>query len=294
MSKTFAYSVEEIVPPEYRFSRENVTARRIFKLPWANHRDFVEKMLGNAIGQVGSIIPDKLTGYANIEAVDAVVTDFMNDDPKSMTGTLSSSALPTIEGDCQVTVNYSTEDRTEDSSDEEQVADGAYFNPSNPGGDPILLEYEADESSEVMAIPGRYLKDANGNVVGKPDEYAGFVVLNILHRVTIYSVRDLPPARRALSGSVNGGQFTIPVVGVSIPGECGMYLGSTLQRRFTARDVNSNTEPAWNVTYTIAERSFRNGAFTWNHAFAGGRFRRVFLDGQPPYQLGDFNGLFFF
>lgn len=294
MSKTFAYSVEELEPPEFRFTREGVSARRIFKLPWDNYRDFVEKMLGTAVGQAGTVLPDRLSDYANIEAVDATVTDFLKGDPRRMTGTLSSTADMDIEGDCQVVVNYSTEDRTDDTSDDELVADGAYINPHNPGGDPILLEYEADESAEVMAIPGRHFKEAGGGNPGAPDEYVGIAVLNTLHRITIYSVRDLPPARNSLRGKVNDGAFPIPVVGVSIPSECGMFLGSTLQRRFTARDFNSNSEPAWNVTYTIAERTFRNGAVTWNHVFAKGRFVRKQLDNQDIYPKGDFSGLFFF
>ena len=294
MSKSFAYSVEEIKPPEWSYTREEITCRRVFKLPWERHPDFVKNVLGTAVGAVGSILPDKLSSYANVEAVSASVTDFMKDDPRSMSGTANSTAEMTIDGDCEVVVNYSTTDRTDDTSDEETIGDGAYINPHNPGGDPILLEYEADESVEVMAIPGRHIKNQGGQVIGGPDDYTGIAVLNTSHRITIFSVKDLPPARNQLRGQVNVAAFLIPVVGVTIPAECGMFLGSTLQRRYTARDFNSNSEPAWNITYTIVERTFRNGAVTWNHVFAKGRFQRGFIEGVSIYPKGDFSGLFFF
>lgn len=294
MSKSFAYSVEEIKPPEWRYTREEISCRRVFKLPWANHPDFVRNILGTAVGAIGSILPDKLTTYANVEAVDAVVTDFMKDDPLRMVGSANSTAEMTITGDCEVVVNYSTLDRTDDTTDGAIIADGSYINPHNPGGDPILLEYEADESVEVMAIPGRHFKEAGGANPGAADEYVGIAMLNTSHRITIFSIRDLPPARNGLRGQVNGAAFQIPVVGVMIPSECGMFLGSTLQRRYTARDLNSSSEPAWNITYTIVERTFRNGAVTWNHVFSKGRFIRKRLDNQDIYPKGDFAGLFFF
>jgi len=294
MSKSFAYSVEEIEPPTIRFLRDSITVTRKFKLAWSNHRDFLTQVLGTSLGKQDAILPDKLAEYQNIEAVEATVEDFMRGNPAGISGAANSTADKTIAGDCVVTVIYSTEDRTENTEEGEQVGDGAFINPHNPGGPPIILEYEADESAEVMAIPGRHFRDQNGQNPGAADEYIGIAVLNTLHRITLYDVDDIPPARSSLRGKVNDRAFEIPVVSLTIPKECGLFRGSTLQRRYTARDFNSGAEPAWTITYQIAERVFRNGEVTWNHVFSKGKFVRKKLDGKDIYPLGDFSGLFFF
>lgn len=145
-----------------------------------------------------------------------------------------------------------------------------------------------------MAIPGRFFTDENGQKRGAADEYIGIAVLNTVHQITLYGVDDLPPAMINLRGHVNEKDFEIPVVSLTIPKECGLFRGGTLQRRYTAQDFNSGAEPAWTINYSVAERIHRDGEVTWNHVFSKGKFVRKKLDGKDIYPLGDFSGLFFF
>ena len=73
--KTFAYTVQEIEPPEWRYARDAISCTRIFKLAWDNHRDFIEKVLGTAVGEIDTIAPDKLGTAENLEAIEATVAE---------------------------------------------------------------------------------------------------------------------------------------------------------------------------------------------------------------------------
>lgn len=293
--KTFAYEIEEIEAPQTSYTQDGVQVVRTFLVSFDNVEDFVQKMLGNGVGQQTTILPDTLsTTYINMEAVEADVSAFLGDDAILAKAT-TTTAYPTLSGKAKVTVKYLPKDRTQDTLNGDRIGDGALENSANPGGDPIIIDYHLQLSSEVMLLQGAQVKGADDNKKLKHGEtYAYFIAIN-RHQVTMYDVPNLPlGAIKSARGHVNDGSFTIPVIGITLSDERALFLGADITRKYTAANFRNRQEPAWTVSYEFIEKLLPDN-HGWNHILdSRGNWKKIKLgNGSKPYTPVAFGPLFF-
>lgn len=293
--KSFAYEIEEIEAPVTSYTETGVQVMRTFLVSFDNVDDFVQKMLGNGVGQQTTILPDTLsTSYLNMEAVEAEVTGFLGDNA-ILTKVTTTTAYPTMSGKALVKVKYLPKDRTQDTLNGDRVGDGALENSANPGGDPIIIDYKLQLSSEVMLLQGAQVKGKDdGKKLKHGETFAYFIAIN-RHQITMYDVPNLPLGPiKTTRGKINDGSFTIPVINITLADERGLFLGADVSRRYTAANFRNRQEPAWTVSYEFIEKLLPGGN-GWNHILdSRGNWKKIVLgNGDDAYEAASFGPLFF-
>lgn len=276
--------------PRIRINDQGTSAVRTFRVAWDNWQEFVRDLIGTfrAYGLATEFIPPiEFPGLPNLIVSDVQVEPFDPDNPDGSGGVslgFLTNAYPS--GGARITATYRTmtDQFSPSRSDLPPVPNGTY------------VTYAADLGSERMTVPGRaWLWSGTSSEHVADDVNPGIMVPSGIYTLRWQRVPAPPWTKiRSLRGKVNAGSF------LSAPAGTVMFLGARASRQFQFIEDGG----FWNLDYTFAEncKTLSDGGTQvgWNYfykeqALAGEHWVPITnLEGNPPYQSGNFQQLFQF
>lgn len=266
--------------PSVVMSSSGTEAKRSFRVAWDGWQEFAEQLAGGwrrVGGQFELIEPLPFPGLSAVivDRIEVVPMDPHN--PRGddiLTLQVGTNSYPAA--GARITVTYRSlgnEDTANSGEDKVDIIPGT------------ILTYHSDLGAEYMTTPGRawYWE-------GTGEKLPGDVNPGVLMPTGSYTLKwdrvANPPwaAIRSLRGKVNNQAFYNAAAGTVL------FLGARASRKF---EFMRNAS-LWKIEYAFAER-----AQPWNKFFKAGDGWTAIKDdpgggGNPPYDSGDFNGLFLF
>jgi hypothetical protein len=275
--------------PRLSVDESGITARRAFRVAWADWPAFCRELIGSYEVVGGTFVftpPLAFPAFSNLVVADIQIEPF---DPASPDGTgiatLAATPNAYTAGGARITATYVTAFDVDNQPRPQlpQVPKGTY------------LTYRADLGAEYVATPGRIWRwdDAEQSVV--PDDVnPGLLIPQGTFHLTWHRVA-LPPwdAIRELRGKVNDASF------VGAPAGTVLFLGARVRRQFHFFALGG----FWEVQYTFQEntKELASGAKVgWNYFYKELKVDDEHWvpiadeDGNPPYGPGDLTQLFVF
>lgn len=305
MTKQFLYFFDELDDsPEERYLEDrSMEVTRRFLCSYEHRLNAAAVLLGGGAEFPGGAGADEYSGFPELRVAEIsiapysgyIYTSQQNSTAQPARRTHGNDGVPPL---AMMELVYRTKDITEDPADGKEIGDGPIT--ENPGQDPIVMEYDQRGHAEMMSIPARALRwdDAAAPQQLPADSHPYKLIALADHILTFHFV-NTPPlgAMKSIRGKVNVAAFNIPVVNIGIAAEQGMFYDYDVRREWTINDVTGQPRRAWEVKYTIKERTI-DGEFGWNHLYdpVDGRWKKAIAvgSGEPIYAKTSFAPAFIF
>lgn len=256
---------EEIMTPEFTYTRDSITALRVFKIDWEDvDRFMIEAFPGGTVTNGGVVIPEslKFPGKPYLLIQDVKVTAFDPENPTANDGNGVATA-----DEARVEITYSTASYSE----------GGNGGPDNPTGEDgqIIFSHAIQVGGEYYQLPANSLSwtQPTNNEFEPPEDANQFENLQaakliplIEHVITLYRVPELPIEIIVDKiGRVNLQYDQL----FYAPPETLLFMGCNASRK-----VTTDGAEAWEIEYRFSQR------VVWQRY-------RLFLPNGDPVQDGD-------
>ena len=270
--------------PVETFGPEGMAAQRSLLCAWDDRQQVVELLLGDGY-QYGGQSRAQYPGKPGVVAMRARCEPLIDDVAPQVLNQLT-EGLNRYNGFAKVTVDYQLLVPSE--RDDLPDAETGTF-----------LTYRQDFSSERVRLPAQSLVWQDEPDVPVASEAAPSVRIPVIeHHVTWHRVVSPPwEAIRARQGTLNNGAF------LGAPAGTVLLDGVTAAREFLRFDGLDKAELGWQIGYVFREKAVKTPDSTspgWNHAYRSlpaddpGWDQPADANGNRPYLLSDFSGLFRF
>lgn len=241
---------EEIKPPQFRYSREGISATRTLKIAWEDIERFAaEAFPAGAVTNGGNIIPATQTfpGKSYLILSNLDVTPFDEENPQ----TNDSYGVATCDSGATVTLSYETQSFTEGQplggDDEEGLGLAIFSHALQIGGEYYSLPANAVSWTQAAFDPfNPPSPDAEADTNQFDNLQAAKLIPIIEHVITLYRVPELPmEAIREKIGRVNLNYDNL----FDAEAETLLFMGANATRKVTTEGAD-----AWEIEYRFSQR----------------------------------------
>ncbi len=252
---TQGYSYEELEgSPSGSTKIDGATAKRMFKIAWADRDGFINELLGigrDIAGTVEFTGPLRFPGNRVNMVVDAVAWEPF--DPSKPSG----STLGALDADANTYDNGLLITASYKEQFDDQAGSGGSPTIGVPGG---RVSYQVVGGVEYATNANQDWVWADNTSKLPGGQHPGIIIPTNHHKIT-WSRCVRPPftAIKAKVGTINSADFL------------GCFTKTLLFVNYEARaEFGAGVEfPSWQLTYDFAERNVTTSHYGWNHVFNG-------------------------